>query len=125
MIAGIERSGLDAGKKAAFVQQRREQMSKLQETARARLAAISGAEAEQPAFLTPVNLVQFKEFTPESQGGRALVRLDRGYFDAGVPRQVPQFVVVYWRWQKTVPSENFRAEFERGFEPAALGALLR
>ena len=28
----------------------------------------------------------------------------------------PQFVVVYWRWQRGVPSENFRAEFERRFE---------
>jgi len=31
---------------------------------------------------------------------------------------------VYWRWQKNVPSENFRAEFERRFDSTALEGLL-
>ena len=53
-----------------------------------------------------------------------LVRLDRSAVDATVSRVAPQFAVVYWRWQKNVPSENFRAEFERRFDPGALTQLL-
>ena len=106
------------------MQQRRDQVSKLKATASARLSSMSPGEAEQPAFLTGPNLVQFKEFTPEAQGGRALMRLDRSALDATVPKFAPQFVVVYWRWQKNVPSENFRAEFERRFDPGALAQLL-
>lgn len=124
LIADIEKSSLDPARKTNAIQQRRDQIAKLQSTASARLARMSPAEADQPAYLTPPNLVQFKDFTPEAQGGRALVRLDRGYLDAGVPKYAPQFVVVYWRWQKGVPSENFRAEFERRFDPAAVAGLL-
>ena len=119
MITSIEASGLDPARKATAVQQRRDQISKLQAPARQRLSGMSGAEGEQPASLTATNLFQFKEFTPEDKGGRSLVRLDPGYFDSKVPRAAPQFVVVYWRWQKSVPSENFRAEFERRFDPSA------
>jgi hypothetical protein len=124
MIAGVERSGLDGAKKASAIQQRKDQMQKLQAGASARLSRMSPTEAAQPAFLTPPNLVQFQDFTAEAQGGRALVRLDRSYFDSTVARYAPQFAVVYWRWQKGVASENFRAEFERRFDPGAIAALL-
>jgi len=85
---------------------------------------MSPGEAEQPAYLTAPNLLQFKDFTPEAQGGRALVRLDPSYFDETAPRYAPQFVVVYWRWQKGVASENFRTEFERHFDPNAVAVHL-
>ncbi len=124
MIADIEKSSIDPVRKTTLMQQRRDQVSKLKATASARLSSMSPGEAEQPAFLTGPNLVQFKEFTPEAQGGRALMRLDRSALDATVPKFAPQFVVVYWRWQKNVPSENFRAEFERRFDPGALAQLL-
>jgi hypothetical protein len=124
MIAQIEASSLDTSRKKTAIQQRRDQLTKLQATASGRLSRMSPGEAEQAAFLTAANLVQFADFTPEAQGGRALVRLDRGYLDAGVAKYAPQFIVVYWRWQKGVPSENFRAELERRFDPAALAKLL-
>ncbi len=124
MIARIENSPLDSDKKAAAVQQRREQISNLQSAARARLARMSPGEAEQPAFLSPENVVHFKDFTPEGQGGLALMRLDQTYLDARLPRYAPQFVVVYWRWQKTVPSESFRTEFEQRFDLTPLTRLL-
>ena len=124
LIADIEKSSLDPAKKTNTIQQRRDQIAKLQSTASARLARMSPAEADQAAYLTAPNLVAFKDFTPEAQGGRALVRLDRGYLDAGVPKYAPQFVVVYWRWQKGAPSENFRAEFERRFDPNAVATLI-
>jgi hypothetical protein len=124
MIAAIEKSSLAPAKKATLVQERREQIGKLEAPARARLAALAAQESEQPAFLSPASLYQFKDFTPESRGGRALVRLDRTYFDPALPRYAPQFIVVYWRWQRTVPSESFRTEFERRFDPSALAALL-
>jgi hypothetical protein len=124
MLADIDRSPLDPAKKAAAVEQRKDQISKLQAPARARLSAMSGAEGEQPAYLAPSSIVQFKDFTPEANGGRALVRLDPTYFDPKVPRAAPQFIVVYWRWQKNPPSENFKNEFERRFDPSALYALL-
>ena len=124
MIAEIEKSSVDAGRKDTLVKQRREQLSKLAATATGRLSRMSPSEGEQQAFLTGPNLIQFKDFTAEAQGGRALVRLDRGAIDANLPRFVPQFAVVYWRWQKNAPSENFRAEFERRFDSTALEGLL-
>jgi|GEM_PF-400703 hypothetical protein len=124
MIAEIEKSSVDPGRKDTLVKQRRAQLSTLSATATGRLSRMSPSEAEQQAFLTGPNLVQFKDFTAEAQGGRALVRLDRSAIDASLPRFVPQFVVVYWRWQKNVPSENFRAEFERRFDSTALEGLL-
>ena len=124
MIASIEASALDAASKADAIKQRRDQVTKIQGTASARLSRMSPGEAEQPAFLTPPNLMQFKDFTPEAQGGRALVRLDRGYLENSVAKYAPQFIVVHWRWQKGVPSENFRTEFERRFDPNALVRLL-
>jgi len=124
MVAGIEHSGLDPAHQTNAIQQRKDQMLKLQGTASARLSRMSPSEGAQPAFLTAPNLVQFKDFTAEAQGGRALVRLDRTYFDATTARYAPQFVVVYWRWQKGVASENFRTEFERRFDPSAIAALL-
>lgn len=124
MVAGIQTSSLDPAKKKAAIQQRKDQLGKLQATASARLSRMSASEADQPAFLTGANLVQFSDFTPEAQGGRALVRLDRGYLESGVAKYAPQFVVVYWRWQKGVPSENFRAELERRLDPAAIQKLL-
>jgi len=123
MLAEIERSPLEPAKKAAAVEQRKEQISKLQAPARARLSAMSGAEGEQPAFVSPANIVQFKDFTPETSGGRAVVKLDPTYFDPKANRVAPQFIVVYWRWQKSPPSESFKNEFERRFDPSALAAL--
>jgi hypothetical protein len=124
MVGQVERSGLDPAKKTTAIQQRKDQMLKLQGTAAARLSRMSPSEAAQPAFLTPANLVQFKDFTAEAQGGRALVRLDRSYFEETTARYAPQFVVVYWRWQKGAASENFRNEFERRFDPNAIVPLL-
>jgi len=124
MIAQIERSSLDEGRKTAAIQQRKDQMAKLQATAKGRLGRMSQSEGEQPAYLTAANLLAFQDFTPEVQGGRALVRLDRSYFDDSMPKYAPQFVVVYWRWQKGVASESFRSEFERHFDPSAIAALL-
>src|SRR5215470_9960530 len=124
MIAGIEASSLDATKKKTAIQQRRDQMTKIQAAASARLSRMSASEGEQAAYLTGANLVQFADFTAEAQGGRALVRLDRGYLEAGVPKYAPRFVVVYWRWQKGVASENFRTEFERRFDPGPIAKML-
>jgi len=124
MIAEIQRSPIDPGRKDTLIKQRKAQVSKLTETATGRLSRMSPAEAEQPAILTGPNLIQFKDFTPEAQGGRALVRLDRGALDATLPGFIPQFAVVYWRWQKNVPSENFHTEFERRFDADALAQLL-
>jgi hypothetical protein len=124
MIAQVERSALDGGKKANAIQQRKDQLTKLQATAKGRLGRMSQSEGEQPAYLTAPNLVEFQDFTPEAQGGRALVRLEKSYFDESMPKYAPQFAVVYWRWQKGVASENFRTEFERHFDPSAVAALL-
>ena len=122
LIAEIQK--VDPVRKETLIKQRKEQVNKLTETATGRLSRMSPSEAEQPAFLTGPNLVQFKDFTPEAQGGRALVRLDRGALDPGLPRFVPQFAVVYWRWQKNVPSDAFHTEFERRFDADALVQLL-
>ena len=53
-----------------------------------------------------------------------LVRRNPDYFDAKLPRYVPQFFVVYWRWYKGKPEENFKNELEAKLDFTALQQMI-
>jgi hypothetical protein len=122
--AAIDKYTPDPGKKAEALRNFDDQVQKREAAARTRLASLSPADASQPAILGPGGVSDFKDFVPEERGGRALMQIDRSYFRTNVAPEAPQFVVVYWRWQKNAPSLAFREELEQRFDPASIQALL-
>ena len=122
--SGLEKSALDPARKADALRRFDDWQAKQQAPVRAKLSAMAPGDAAQPAFLGPEGVFGFKDFSTEERGGRALVRVDPGYINRKLAPHVPQFVVVYWQWEKNVPSEAFREEFERRFDPSAVAGLL-
>lgn len=103
--------------------------------ARDLLANSPEQELEQPAILDFNNLLFFKKFSTyeesrgqsvlhSGEGGRLLVRLNPDYFDSKLPRYVPQFLIVYWRWYKDKPGENFKNQLEANFNFGALKEMI-
>lgn len=93
--------------------------------ARDLLSTLSEEAAGQPAILDKGQYGgDFESFTTEEQGGRMLVRLNPAYFDAKLPRSVPQFLIVYWRWDKGNAGENFKNQLEANFDFTALRQMI-
>ncbi len=88
------------------------------------LASMTEEEAQMPAIVKGDYVGKFERFFTEAEGGQMLVRLNPDYFNTKLPGYVPQFLVVYWRWQKNKLSENFHEELEKHFDFAALQAML-
>jgi hypothetical protein len=122
--SGMEKSTLDPARKADALRRVDEMQAKQQAPARAKLSAMAPGEAAEPAIVGSEGVFGFKEFSTEERGGRAVVQVDPAYLDRKLAPHVPQFVVVYWTWEKDVPSEAYREEFERRFDPSAVAALL-
>ena len=81
-------------------------------------------ELEQPAFLDFDNLLEFKEFSTEENGGRQLVRLNPGYFDMTLPKYVPQLFIVHWSWDDAKPGNYWRTQIKKNFNFNALKIML-
>ena len=79
------------------------------------LANSSEQELQQAAIVDDINFLKFKGFSTEAKDGRLVVRLNPDYFDSKLPKYIPQFLVVYWRWEKNKFSENFKNELEANF----------
>lgn len=79
------------------------------------LANSSEAELKQPVILKGLDISKFTGFSTEEEGGQQLVALNPAYFDSKLPAYVPQFLIVYWRWDKSKPAENFKDQFEANF----------
>jgi hypothetical protein len=92
--------------------------------ARYLLADSLNPELAEPAILDFNNLLEFKEFSTLEKGGRELVRLNPDYFDITLPKYVPQFLIVYWRWNKNKPAENFKDQLEANFNFNALKEMI-
>ena len=88
------------------------------------LGKLSEEEARQPAIVDYKNYLEFTSFTTEEKGGQMLVRRNPDYFDAKLPGYVPQFFVVYWRWYKGKPEENFKNELEAKLDFTALQQMI-
>ena len=92
--------------------------------ARNLLADSLKSELAEPAILDFNNLLEFEEFSTLEKGGRELVRLNPEYFDSKLPKYVPQFLVVYWRWDKNKPAENFKDQLEANLNFTALKEMI-
>jgi hypothetical protein len=88
------------------------------------LATSTEQELEQPAFVNDVDFLKFQGFSTEAKGGRQLVSLNPNYFDSKLPKYVPQFLIVYWRWEKNNVSLNFKTEVQANFNFDALKEML-
>jgi hypothetical protein len=86
------------------------------------LANASDAELQMPAIVDFA--VGFKEFSSIEKGGRELVRLNPGYFDMTLPRYVPQFLIVYWRWDDHAAGKYFNRQVEDHLDFDALKKML-
>jgi hypothetical protein len=88
------------------------------------LANSTAEELEQPAIIKSLGMTSFKGFSTETQGGQQLVRLNPDYFDSKFPKYVPQFLIVYWRWNKNKPAEYFKDQLEANFNFDALKDMI-
>ena len=86
------------------------------------LANSSEAELAQPAIID--DLTGFKQFSTFEKGGRELVRLNPDYFDRKLPRFVPQFLIVYWRWDDHAAGKYFNKQVEEHFNFTALKEMI-
>lgn len=93
------------------------------------LARMSPAVRQEPAIIRngawPASPASARPFVTEAEGGRRLVTVDKGFFDAKLSRDTIQFITVVWSWDDTnrSKSEMIRA-FKRNFDFPALAQML-
>ena len=88
------------------------------------LANSQPQELEQPAILDAIDMYSFRGFSTDAKGGHQLVRLNPDYFNNKLPAYIPQFLVVYWRWDKGKAEENFKNQLEANFNFTALQEMI-
>ena len=89
------------------------------------LANASPETLEQPAIIDPkYNELKFRgTFGDEDKGGTRLIAIGSKYFK-DLPRYVPQFMVLYWRWTQDPVSLRFKEQFEKNFPIEKLKAMI-
>lgn len=128
-IAGIEtgykvKTDEDRQKKEAWIAKTRKGYEDAMQEVRAALADSANQNLGQPAIVNDVDFSKFKGFSTEAGGGRQLVSLNPAYFDSKLPKYVPQFMIVYWRWEKNSASGNFKNRLEANFNFNALKEMI-
>jgi hypothetical protein len=91
------------------------------------IAAMSPEDRQAPAIVRDPNAAPDggKLFVTEAEGGRRLATLDRRNFVDDRPRAAARLIVVYWRWEDTVPAAvAMIQEFKQNLDVEALKALL-
>jgi hypothetical protein len=79
----------------------------------------------QPALLDLKSNLGFKGyFVKHGQPGIKLINFTSKYFNAALPRYVPQFIVVYWKWGQDPPSLKFANQMEENFPIEKLKTLI-
>ena len=87
------------------------------------LTNTTGEELAKTAHLSNGYSSYFKEFINEKEG-LMMVQVNSHYFNNKLPAHVPQFLVVYWRWNTEKPSLDFADHIETNFNFKALQAML-
>jgi hypothetical protein len=90
------------------------------------LANTSPGTLGQPAIIDPkYNPLKFRgTFGDENSGGGRLIDVGSKYFNNDLPRYVPQFMILYWRWTDDPVSLRFKNQFEENFPLEKLKALI-
>ncbi len=82
-------------------------------------------ELKEPAIVDNVShAFLFKGFTTLEKGGRMIVFVNNEYFNLKLPKYVPQFIVLYWEWDKNAPAQNFKKQLEENFSTDQLKAMI-
>ncbi len=69
--------------------------------------------------------IEFKGyFAKQGQSGIKLINFSAKYFNMALPRYVPQFIVLYWKWGQDPPSLKFAKEMEENFPIEKLKLLI-
>jgi hypothetical protein len=89
------------------------------------LVSAGATTLQQPANLDRNMIGDFNgQFSNEQKGGQYLVTFNDAYYNPRLPGYVPQMMVLYWRWEKNPPSQNFKRQFEQNFPVEKLQAML-
>lgn len=79
----------------------------------------------QPAILGKNGIVFKGYFAKQGEPGIKLISFTPKYFNTALPRYMPQFIVLYWRWSTREPSSfKFAKEMEENFPVEKLKALI-
>ncbi len=93
-------------------------------TAQDYLANTSEEELAKPGYHEgPTHSFDFKKFADEKKG-YLMVQVNESYFNKKLPSYMPQFLVVYWRWESNKSSLNYAAQIENSFDFKALQQML-
>jgi len=87
------------------------------------LSNTSGEELAKPAYLENSYSSSFKKFADEKEG-LLMAQVNSHYFNNKLPAHVPQFLVVYWRWNTEKPSLDFASHIEDSVDLRALQQML-
>jgi hypothetical protein len=80
---------------------------------------------DAPAIVSALNPVgNGPVFSTEEEGGTMLVTENPEYLRKGLPKDVPQFMVINWQWGTSIADETLRKLFEENFEVEKLQAMI-
>jgi hypothetical protein len=89
------------------------------------LDTASAKTLNQPAVLDKNTNISFRGyFAKEGEAGIKLCCFTTKYFNKDLPRYVPQFMVLYWKWGQDPPSLHFAKQMEEKLPVDKLKALI-
>ena len=79
----------------------------------------------QPALLSKYGIIFKGYFAKQGEPGTKLISFTTKFFNTALPRYVPQFIILYWRWSTgDAASLKFAKEMENNFPVEKLRALI-
>jgi hypothetical protein len=89
------------------------------------LANASAETLEQVAYIDPkYHALKFRGTFGDENNGTRLIAIGAKYFNSDLPRYVPQFMILYWRWTQDPVSIRFKKQFEENFPLEKLRAMI-
>ena len=80
---------------------------------------------QEPAIIERNMINDFiGSFSTRQNGGQTLAYINPAYFNMQLPRYVPQFIVLEWRWEKGIQGLNFKKQIEANFPVEKLKQML-
>jgi hypothetical protein len=87
------------------------------------IATNNAATLQQPAVIK--NTYEFNgTFETQAQGGIELVTANPNYFKKNLAPEVPQMMILYWRWEKGVAAQEFKRQIDANFPIEKLQAMI-
>ncbi|HEX2629969.1 MAG TPA: hypothetical protein VHM26_13180, partial [Chitinophagaceae bacterium] len=87
------------------------------------IAKTDAATLKQPAVIK--NTFEFNGvFETQAEGGIELVTANPNYFKKNLAPEVPQMMVLYWKWEKGPPARDFKRHIDEDFPIEKLQAMI-